>query len=473
MAIKHTFTNPKADSADTTIVRPVNWNADHTIEDNTVTNADSAQMATKTYKGRTTAATGSPEDVAVATLKTDLVLVKGDVGLGNVDNTADSAKPVSTAQQTALDLKSNLASPTFTGTVTTPAIIVSGETASEIASFDASKNIKSLAVATYPSLTELTYVKGVTSAIQTQLGNKQSSDATLTSIAALGTAADKIAYTTGVDTWAEAGITAAARTVLDDATVAAMVDTLGGAASTGSGGLARATSPVLVTPALGTPASGVLTSCTGLPTAGLVDDAVTYAKIQNVSVTDKVLGRSTAGAGDVEEIACTAAGRALLDDANAAAQRATLSAASSQAVGAFSAVPAAAQVDIPDVTSTKILFGTEQFDVSGWYDAVNSKYTPLLAGYYMFTAKVVIEPAVANKRVLVALYKNGVGEKNVSDVHTASINPAGGGGSTIAYANGSTDYFEVYFYHNFGVATSDIDTAISSTFFQGHYLGSG
>jgi hypothetical protein len=42
------------------------------------------------------------------------------VGLANVDNTADSAKPVSTAQQTALDLKANLASPTFTGTVTLP-----------------------------------------------------------------------------------------------------------------------------------------------------------------------------------------------------------------------------------------------------------------------------------------------------------------------------------------------------------------
>ena len=45
-------------------------------------------------------------------------LVKGDVGLGNVDNTADTAKPVSTAQQTALDLKAPIASPTFTGTVT-------------------------------------------------------------------------------------------------------------------------------------------------------------------------------------------------------------------------------------------------------------------------------------------------------------------------------------------------------------------
>jgi hypothetical protein len=41
-------------------------------------------------------------------------IVKGDVGLGNVDNTADSAKPVSTAQQTALNLKANLISPSFT-----------------------------------------------------------------------------------------------------------------------------------------------------------------------------------------------------------------------------------------------------------------------------------------------------------------------------------------------------------------------
>lgn len=47
----------------------------------------------------------------------DVTLTKSDVGLANVDNTADTAKPVSTAQQTALNLKANLASPTFTGTV--------------------------------------------------------------------------------------------------------------------------------------------------------------------------------------------------------------------------------------------------------------------------------------------------------------------------------------------------------------------
>jgi hypothetical protein len=42
------------------------------------------------------------------------------VGLTNVDNTSDANKPVSTATQTALNLKANLASPTFTGIPVAP-----------------------------------------------------------------------------------------------------------------------------------------------------------------------------------------------------------------------------------------------------------------------------------------------------------------------------------------------------------------
>jgi hypothetical protein len=53
-------------------------------------------------------------------------IVKGDVGLGNVDNTSDANKPVSTAGQTALDLKANLASPTFTGNVGMSVLYVDG-----------------------------------------------------------------------------------------------------------------------------------------------------------------------------------------------------------------------------------------------------------------------------------------------------------------------------------------------------------
>ena len=56
--------------------------------------------------------------------------------------------------------------------------------------------------------------------------NFQPIDATLTSISALGTAANKFAYTTDVDTWAEADVTAAGRALLDDADAAAQRTTL-------------------------------------------------------------------------------------------------------------------------------------------------------------------------------------------------------------------------------------------------------
>lgn len=44
--------------------------------------------------------------------------------MSNVDNTSDVNKPVSTAQQTALNLKANLASPALSGTPTTPTATV-------------------------------------------------------------------------------------------------------------------------------------------------------------------------------------------------------------------------------------------------------------------------------------------------------------------------------------------------------------
>ncbi len=80
-------------------------------------------------------------------------ITKTMVGLSNVDNTADTAKPVSTATQSALDLKADLAGPTFTGTVTLPGTTSIGDVSS----------------------TEIGYVNGVTSAIQTQINAKAAS----------------------------------------------------------------------------------------------------------------------------------------------------------------------------------------------------------------------------------------------------------------------------------------------------------
>lgn len=50
------------------------------------------------------------------------------INLGNVNNTSDLNKPVSTATQTALDLKANLISPSLTGTPTAPTAIAGTNT---------------------------------------------------------------------------------------------------------------------------------------------------------------------------------------------------------------------------------------------------------------------------------------------------------------------------------------------------------
>ena len=78
-----------------------------------------APLGSPTFTGTVTIPTG-------ASITAPTGLVKSDVGLGNVDNTSDANKPVSTATQTALDLKANLASPVFTSTVTVPTLIVDG-----------------------------------------------------------------------------------------------------------------------------------------------------------------------------------------------------------------------------------------------------------------------------------------------------------------------------------------------------------
>ncbi len=127
----------------------------------------------------------------------------------------------------------------------------------------------------------------------------------------------------------EIPLTAAGRALLDDADAAAQRTTLGlGTLATQSGtfsGTHSGTSSGTNTGDQTITLTGDVTgSGTGSFAATIANDAVTYAKIQNTATSNVVLGRSSAGGGNVEEIACTAAGRALLDDADAAAQRTTL-----------------------------------------------------------------------------------------------------------------------------------------------------
>ena len=95
-------------------------------------------------------------------------------------------------------------------------------------------------------------------------------------------------------------------------------------------------------------------------------------KLTDSCATDRVLGRSSAGTGPVEQITLTAAGRALLDDVDAAAQRTTLGLSTVAATGSYAdltgkpTIPSiAARSDINGVHTTgSITSGTASLTVA-------------------------------------------------------------------------------------------------------------
>jgi hypothetical protein len=100
------------------------------------------------------------------------------VGLGNVDNTSDSNKPVSTATTTALALKAPLASPALTGVPTAPTA-TAGTSTTQVATTafvgTAVSNLVNSAPAALDTLNELA----------TALGNDASFSTTITNALAL------------------------------------------------------------------------------------------------------------------------------------------------------------------------------------------------------------------------------------------------------------------------------------------------
>lgn len=203
-----------------------------TVPDATITNAKLPNMATKTYKGRTSAGTGVPEDVGVSTLRSDL-------SINNLDNTSDANKPVSTATQTALDLKKN----------TSDSTAATGYTRRDrLASQIATRVAKNAAI-TGATKTKITYdAKGLVTA---------GADATTTDIAE-GTNL----YYTDVRVAANSAVTA---------------------------------NTAKITNATHT---GEVTGATDLTIA---NDAVTNAKLANVA-TSTIKGRVTAATGDPEDL---------------------------------------------------------------------------------------------------------------------------------------------------------------------------
>lgn len=104
-------------------------------------------------------------------------------------------------------------------------------------------------------------------------------------------------------------------------------------------------------------------------------------------------------------------------------------------------------------TYTKIAYNTELFDTNSNYDTTLYRFTPTVAGYYQISG--ILSCAAASGITAFILYKNG-------SAFTYGNQFLNSGGTilnlnTICYANGTTDYFELY-----AVQTSGISANIGS-----------
>jgi hypothetical protein len=105
------------------------------------------------------------------------------------------------------------------------------------------------------------------------------------------------------------------------------------------------------------------------------------------------------------------------------------------------------------LTQTKVLFQNEEWDNNGNF--ANSRFTPTVAGYYQLNAVVRMSGPIGTSETMIVLWKNG------NEYHRGWNQQSGvdvGQSwfamqiSALAYANGTTDYFEIAVQHGYGTS---------------------
>jgi hypothetical protein len=108
-------------------------------------------------------------------------------------------------------------------------------------------------------------------------------------------------------------------------------------------------------------------------------------------------------------------------------------------------------------TTTKCNFNTEEWDTNNNF--ASSRFTPTVAGYYTFSCNIGFQ--ASNTYGFLILYKNGSASRYLTYPQSSMGSMAGG---CMDYANGTTDYFEIYIYI---VNGQNVNGTASSGYFQG------
>lgn len=117
-------------------------------------------------------------------------------------------------------------------------------------------------------------------------------------------------------------------------------------------------------------------------------------------------------------------------------------------------------------TNVKINYAAEDFDTASCYDASTSRFTPNKAGYYLLSVGIRTQ-ANANSSIFY-VSKNGSTLKAI--IQDSAHQVVNRSAAMVVYANGTTDYFEIYCWHNKGSDLMVEHVLAVNSFFSGSYL---
>ena len=110
---------------------------------------------------------------------------------------------------------------------------------------------------------------------------------------------------------------------------------------------------------------------------------------------------------------------------------------------------------MPSGAWTKVQFDTEDWDTNDDYDnTTNYRFTPTIAGKYFFNYAAGVEGIDDSENVRLQIYLNGDRYRygTAQQISAGANADTSSTGSTQINMNGSTDYIEIYLYHNEGGA---------------------
>lgn len=225
--------------------------------------------------------------------------------------------------------------------------------------------------------------------------------------------------------------------------------------------------------------------------------AVTLAKIVDATGQYKIMVRSTAGAGDWEELSSSSNVFSILQAADYAAIRTLLGLVIGTNVQAYDADLSAIaglsptnddvlqrkagswtnrtlaqlaedegnhdvavharqtadQTGIVTSTNTVVVFPQEDKDTNGYFDGATGKFLPTSTthkGTYRITTHVAIGSLADGKSIWVGIRKNGTTIRWIGLVAGGAATTVGVGGALDVYLDGVDDYVEIIIWHNHG-----------------------